>query len=303
MQLGTLYPFARQHSNINNIRKEPYAFGETMLTTSLKALEFRYKVLKHYYALFINTQGTGTIYKPVFFEFHNDSVLLDNEYIFNHQFMIGTELLVIPNMEEGKDVIEGYFPKATWYDLRNDEMVSTGMRNITAGLNDTAPIFLREGKTIFTQNVENVESSSDLNDEFNLLVALSNGGLQKSEGAMLALNEYNNKNHVEGCMKNDCKVKIVTMFDTEKNELTIKIAKPSFVNEGFSPLKLNKVKVFGIDGVAKYNNHFVSRLKMGGKYFVGKVKAETTNDHTIELNFKDSITVGENDIEVSIRFF
>jgi alpha-glucosidase (family GH31 glycosyl hydrolase) len=300
MQLGTLYPFARQHSNINNIRKEPYAFGETMLTTSQKSLDFRYKVLKYYYSLFINSKNTGTVFKPVFFEFHNDFNLLDNEKIFNQQFMIGTELLVIPNLEEGKDVIEGYFPNGSWYDLRNDDKQTTGMRNISAGLNETAPIFIREGKTIFTQDAQNVENSYDLNDEFDLLVALSQN--QSSHGVIPALNDYNNKHDVEHCMKYDCNININTSFNKETNELTFKINKAKYVNEGFKALKLNKIKVYGIEGVAQFNNQFTSKLKRDDKFFVGRIKATTTNDHTVEFNFKNSVALTNEDIEITIKF-
>jgi alpha-glucosidase (family GH31 glycosyl hydrolase) len=302
MQLGTLYPFARQHSHISNSRKEPWQFDETMLTTSKKTLAFRYKILKYYYSLFIRSQNKGTIFKPVFFEFSNDKELLDNEKIYNQQFMIGSELLVIPNLEENKNVIEGYFPKATWYDLRNDEKFGTGFRNITAGLNEIAPVFLREGKTIFLQNVEKVENSFDLKDDLELLVALDEGNnVQASEGFVPALNDYNNKQHVENCISKDCNIKVHTTYDKEKNELKVKFFKPKFVENDSTPLKLNKIKVFGIEGVTQFNNYFTSKLKQNNKFFTEKIKAKTYNDHTIEFTFKDSVLIKE-EIEIVIKF-
>jgi alpha-glucosidase/lysosomal alpha-glucosidase len=303
MQLGTLYPFARQHSHISNIRKEPWQFGETMLTTSHKTIEFRYKMLKYYYSLFIRSQNKGTIFKPVFFEFSDDKNLMDNEHVVNHQFMIGSDLLVVPNVEENKEVISAYFPKGNWYDLRNDEKQSAGERNITAGLNEIAPVFLREGKTIFVQNVDNVETSFDLKDDVELIVALDNNEkVQRSEGFVPALNDYNNKHHVEACMKNDCNIKIHTSLDKEKNELKIKIHKAEHTENGYTPLKLNKVKVYGVNEVVQFNNHFSSRLKRNNKYFVSKVKAKTYNDHTVEFKFTDSISLDNEEIEIAIKF-
>jgi alpha-glucosidase/lysosomal alpha-glucosidase len=303
MQLGTLYPFARQHSHISNSRKEPWQFGEIMLETSKKAIEFRYKILKYYYSLFIRSQNKGTIYKPVFFEFSQDKELLDNEFVYNTQFMIGTELLVIPNVEEGKNHIEGYLPKGLWYDLRNDEKIYPGYRNITAGLGQTAPIFLRDGKTIFFQNVDNVENSFDLKDDFELVVALKEeeGQTQTSEGYIPALNDYNNKQNVENCIQKDCNIKIQTTYDKEKNELKIKFNKPWFLENDYIPLELTKIRVYGIEGVTQFNNYFTSKLRQNNRYFVEKIKASTLNDFTIDFTFKESVKIKE-DIEIVIKF-
>jgi alpha-glucosidase (family GH31 glycosyl hydrolase) len=297
MQLGTLYPFSRQHSHISNIRKEPWQFGETMLVTGKKTIEFRYKLIKYYYSLFMKSKGYGSIFKPVFFEFSDEKELMDDEHIFNHQFMIGSDLLVVPNVEEGKDVISAYFPKGTWYDLRNDEKQVQGKRNITAGLNEIAPVFLRSGKTIFTQNVESVENSFDLKDDIELLIALGEDG--RSEGEVPALNDYNNKKHVEKCMKKDCYMTVHTTFSN--NELKITIHKPKYTEKKHNPVKLTKMKIYGVDGITEFNNHFTSKLKKAGKFFVNKISAETYNDHTIELQFKDSILMEDN-IEINIKF-
>lgn len=303
MQLGTLYPFSRQHSHISNARKEPWQFGDTMLTTSHKTVEFRYRILKFYYSLFIRSQKQGTIFKPVFFEFSDDKVLLDQESIYNQQFMIGTELLVIPNLEENKDVISAYFPKSNWFDLRNNEKFGPGLVNITAGLNEIAPVFLREGKTIFTQNVENVENSFDLNDEFELIVALGDEGkvIQTSEGFLPALNDYNNKNHVENCIHKDCNIKIQSTYDNSKNELTISFHKPSYTDE-YTPLKIKRIKVFGIEEVTQFNNHFSSRLRENHKFFIEKINVTTLNHSTIEIDFANSILLKKEHIDITIKF-
>jgi len=273
-----------------------------MLTTSHKTIEFRYKLLKYYYSLFMNTKNTGTIFKPVFFEFSDDKVLMDDEHVFNHQFMIGNDLLVVPNVEENKEIISAYFPKGNWYDMRNDERQTAGQRNITAGLNDIAPVFLREGKTIFVQNVEHVENSFDLKDEFEFVVALDDGDVQTSEGSIPAMNEYNNKNHVENCMKNDCNIKIHTTYNKQTNELKFKLHKPHSIEASYTPIKLHKIKVYGVNGVSEFNNHFTSKMKRKDKHFVGKIKAKTTNDHTIELKFADSILLNNEEIEIVIKF-
>jgi len=260
-------------------------------------------MLKFYYSLFIRSQNKGTIFKPVFFEFSNDKELLDTAKVYNYQFMIGSELLVTPNLEEGKTDIEAYFPKGNWFDMRNDEMQLQGTRNISARLNDTAPVFLRGGKTIFMQNTENVENSYDLKDDVELVVALDDGHLiQRSEGFVPALNDYNDKQKIEECLKNDCNIKIHTTYNNDKNELKVNIHRANYIDGDFTALKLNKIKVYGVDGVTQFNNQYTSRLKQNNKYIVRKIKAKTLNESTIEFNFVDSILVHNEEIEISIQF-
>jgi len=303
MQVGTLYPFARQHSHISNSRKEPWQFGDTMLETSRKSLAFRYKMLKFYYSLFLRSQNKGTIFKPVFFEFSDDKELLDTAKVYNYQFMIGSELLAIPNLEEGKEEIAAYFPKGNWFDMRNDEIHLQGSRNISAKMNDTAPVFIRGGKTIFMQNTDNVENSFDLKDDIELIVALDDGHCtQTSEGFVPALNDYNNKQKVEACLKNDCNIKIHTTYNKENNELKVKIHKSNYADGDFTALKLTKIKVYGVDSVTRFNNHYTSRLKQNNKYIVRKIKTRTLNEHTIEFKFPDSILFNNEEIDISIQF-
>jgi len=67
-------------------------------------------------------------------------------------------------------------------------------------------------------------------------------------------------------------------------------------------LKLNKIRVYGVHGITEFNNHFTSKMKRKDKHFVGKIKAKTINDHTIELKFADSILLNNEEIEIAIKF-
>lgn len=86
MQVGALYPFARNHNAINSRSQEPYAFSEPyVLESSRKSLQLRYSLLKHYYSLFLDNNGAGTVFRPIFFEFPNDDKIYDVDW----EFMIG----------------------------------------------------------------------------------------------------------------------------------------------------------------------------------------------------------------------
>lgn len=72
-QLGSLYPFARNHNDIQAHDQEPYALGDLTLQSSINNIRLRYSLLKFYYTHFVAGRGLGSIFKPLFFEFPEDS--------------------------------------------------------------------------------------------------------------------------------------------------------------------------------------------------------------------------------------
>jgi alpha-glucosidase (family GH31 glycosyl hydrolase) len=74
-QLGSLYTFARDHSDLHSRPQEPYALGETVLAAAKTNLKLRYSLLKYFYFLFVSQKGLGTLWRPLFFEFPHDSNL------------------------------------------------------------------------------------------------------------------------------------------------------------------------------------------------------------------------------------
>jgi alpha-glucosidase len=73
MQLGTLYPFARNHNSINTISQEPYAFGPMLLDASITAIRLRYSLLNYMYSLMFDAAvNGGMIFKPAMFVYPTD---------------------------------------------------------------------------------------------------------------------------------------------------------------------------------------------------------------------------------------
>jgi alpha-glucosidase (family GH31 glycosyl hydrolase) len=52
-QLGSLYTFARDHSDLSSIPQEPYALGNTVLAAAKINLKLRYSLLKYFYTIFV----------------------------------------------------------------------------------------------------------------------------------------------------------------------------------------------------------------------------------------------------------
>lgn len=88
--------------------------GPVVLEASKKAINLRYSLLKHIYTLFVGQKGLGAIWNPLFFVYPLDDNLYLDE-IANSEFLIGSDLLVTPILEEGRTSRKVYFPSSSWY--------------------------------------------------------------------------------------------------------------------------------------------------------------------------------------------
>ena len=72
MQLGSFYPFSRNHNEDSPRSQEPYSFGSTLLETSRFSLKTRYALLKQLFSVMVMKQGKGSFFRPIGFEFFSD---------------------------------------------------------------------------------------------------------------------------------------------------------------------------------------------------------------------------------------
>jgi len=205
MQLGAFYPFMRNHMSVGTIDHYPYSFGETLLQASMASLKFRYSILKYYFSQFVQNQGTGTVFRPVFFDFPQDTNLFNLE----SQFLIGSSLMAAAVVQEGQKQVSVYFPAGSnWYNFATGESVfssqtTSATLTFDAPLNGTLPVFIRGGFIVPVQNVENVTSTKDLesNNVLNLVVALNAvGDYDHSFGEIMGIANYSNDASVDKCL-------------------------------------------------------------------------------------------------------
>ena len=217
-QIGSLFPFFRTHRHLNYDDTDIFSMGEILYETSKNSILFRYKILKYYYSIFIRKKKIGTIFKPLFFEFGNDEHLIE-ENIVNSQFMIGKDLLCVPNFNYyDSDFIIGYFPKGeNWFNLRNYEYIKkNGFNKVETLFNVHPEVFLRGGKSIFiNDDISNVLNSKQLDNNFSLIIAFKHlfGYFYKSIGFIPDIDDYNNKYSVKFTMKKFLFYKIESLFD------------------------------------------------------------------------------------------
>ncbi len=271
-QIGSLFPFFRAHRHLEYTDTDIFSMGEILYETSKNSILFRYKILKYYYSIFIRKKKIGTIFKPLFFEFGNDEHLIE-ENIVNSQFMIGKDLLCIPNFNYyDSDFIIGYFPKGeNWFNLRNFEFVKkNGFNKVETLFNVHPEVFLRSGRSIFVNDdISNVLNSKELDNNFSLIIAFKHlfGYFYKSIGFIPDIDDYNNKFSVKFTMKKFLFYKIESFFDYMN--MQIKII--------FNELKYCTYFTKGI---------FIKKLNF---FFPLQIKEKMSKKYYLELNLHQPI--------------
>ena len=187
--LGAFYPFSRNHNVDTSLSQEPWVFnslnrrtninkfdinwpkeGYTLLAAQ-KAIRIKYTLLRYTYTqIFLISLGLKAAYfKPCFFEFPDDSVLINEMNVLNTHIMLGDSLLFIPSLTEHESSYLGYFPNSNFNKFPEGTKITDFVKNrnmgqfkeLKGGYLDIN-IFLRGGKIIPFQNKTNITSTNDL---------------------------------------------------------------------------------------------------------------------------------------------
>lgn len=194
-------------------------------------IKLRYSLLKHYYSLFVNRKGLGTIFNALFFIFPLDPNNY-NDDIADTQFLIGNNLMSAPILEQGKTSRSVYFTSAAWFDFYTGKEYHPGFSNVSnVQLTDPVPLFLREGTLILTQNTDNVQSTKDLGNTFTLVGGFhldtrrSNGThkIYESTGVHISLDDYNNDRKIDSCIAHGCDYVFTTVLTSTSNSRVLSL--------------------------------------------------------------------------------
>ena len=248
-QVGSLFPFFRIHRHLNFNNNDPFSMGKILENTAKYSIIFRYKILKYYYSLFMIKKHTGTIFRPLFFEFPDDMHLYE-ESILNTQFLIGSNLLCIPNMNYfNKSDVLAYFPMNNdWYDLREFVKIKkNGFNIIDVNLENILGIYLRGGHTMFLNENIYIENSYDLNEKLILYIGFKNyfDYLYVSFGKIPILKDFNNKYEILNVINKNLYLDIYSIFDLKKLNLQINFIKNIEYNSCcFENIKIKEIILF-----------------------------------------------------------
>ena len=168
MQLGSFYPFMRNHNAEDAKDQDPAVFSKSAVEIFKKFLNVRYSLLPYLYTLYFKSHTQGeTVVRPLFFEYTKDV----NTHLIDKQFLFGPALMITPVLLQNATQVNAYFPDDTWYDYETGELIP-GIVNITLDTPlDKINIHMRGGFIIATQ-IPSVTTFQSRRNPFNLIVAL-----------------------------------------------------------------------------------------------------------------------------------
>ena len=88
MQLGSFYPFMRNHNDGTSKDQDPAAFSPEAQENMKVAMNIRYTILPYLYTLFYRSSELGeTVARPLFFEYLLLILLLLHLFLFEFEFI------------------------------------------------------------------------------------------------------------------------------------------------------------------------------------------------------------------------
>jgi len=143
LEVGVFSPLFRTHATAESPRKEPWSFGEDVEAISREAIELRYRLLPYLYTLFREAHTSGApILRPLFWHYPSDSSAYDRRY--QHEFLVGADLLVAPVTRDGQRLQQVYLPAGRWLDMHSERVYAGPGAIVVPAPLEQVPMFLRE---------------------------------------------------------------------------------------------------------------------------------------------------------------
>ena len=150
-QVGCFSTLFRNHSAMGTRRQEPWLFGKEKLDIIRKYVELRYELIPYFYDLFHEHLSTGLpVMRPLVLEYEKDI----NTHNMNDEFMIGSQMLAAPVVEQGATKRMVYLPSGEWVDYWTKEHIAGGQYIIRDAPLDTCPIYVKAGTILPKYPVE-----------------------------------------------------------------------------------------------------------------------------------------------------
>ena len=144
-QLGSVFPFFRNHSAFGTANQEPWAFGQPFEALCRRAIELRYQLLPYIYTAVATSRQTGApIARALAYAYPDDEALLsvDDEHL------LGADLLCAPVMEPDQPRRTVQFPPGAWIVWETGERIMGPERRQVESPLDVLPLFARQGSIL-----------------------------------------------------------------------------------------------------------------------------------------------------------
>ena len=301
--LGSFYPFSRNHNVDTGLPQEPWEFtkrsrfingddnnrpseGYTLHAARI-GIKMRYSLMRYAYTqlMKISIGEKGAYFKPAFFEFPDDDILLNDMDIQNSHIMVGDSIYFIPCLSPQQDDYKGYFPNYNFNSIINFKSIVNFRENSNSGeylqldgKMTSINAFILGGRIIPFQNTKKVLNSKDL--RYTPISLIINPDHKKyAQGNII----YDNDD--KDVIKNRDYMDILVKF--ENNEITFeKINMPKsknskkYTDNNIDKIILLRANELGID----YKN--VQILLENRKEINVDVSNNNINDF-IEINFEN----------------
>ena len=181
--------------------QEPYVYNKPTMIAMTNAIKLKYSLIRYYYSeLFIlSLRGSGTFYKPLFFEFpEDDDASLANV---NYNIMLGSALKVSINSGNLTQAsTDFYFPAGWWCKLSGNTNSENCFESPAGGITKPYPsgltdyqLHLREGYIVPMQDTstKKFNTSVDL-QTWPVDLHISGSPSEEADGTWFAQGRYVN---------------------------------------------------------------------------------------------------------------
>ncbi|KPV42959.1 glycoside hydrolase family 31 protein [Alicyclobacillus ferrooxydans] len=149
-QMGAFFPFFRNHSALDTLRQEPWAFDEPYETIIRDYTNWRYRWMPHLYSLFYGATQTGVpVVRPLVLEYPSDPRTTN----ISDQFLLGEGILVAPIYRPDTTARSVYLPEGVWYDYWTGQRYNTPGHILADAPLDKIPMYIKAGTVIAEQPV------------------------------------------------------------------------------------------------------------------------------------------------------
>lgn len=265
--LGTFYPFMRNHNFFNAKDQYPWSFGDDALKIINKNIQLRYALIRYIYSQFflIALNEKGAFFKPLMFEFPEDEASYEN---IEDKIMIGEALLLCAFYENNTKNKKFKFPNSNFnkfpegksitnYIIHNNNMENNPKNKIVelSGNLDEIHLFLRGGFILPYQNTSEkyiINTKRLRNEKINLIINIDIYNQSKGE----IFYDNDEINTVE-----ENKYFRVEIFYTEK-KMTFNTFKNNLEHYEYNDHILGKIELWRANEIFKMNDLKEEKTKM-----------------------------------------
>uniref|UniRef100_A0A2C9K195 P-type domain-containing protein n=1 Tax=Biomphalaria glabrata TaxID=6526 RepID=A0A2C9K195_BIOGL len=175
MQLGAFYTFMRNHADISSPAQDPGSFQDPYKTYMRGALQLRYRLLAVLYTGLFRAHVDGLpVIRPLFYIYPGTETI-------DKQFMWGDSLMVIPVLDDGVRLVNGFIPNDKWYDFFTGAAISARGEYLTLNAPlDTINVLVRGGSILpLLPSTERTDVSRQ--QKFQILVSISDSNTASGE--------------------------------------------------------------------------------------------------------------------------